>query len=49
MTKGKDGEWYAANGKVPISKDQVQEYPKGYRGFYAFEKYTKKQIKDTNF
>lgn len=46
LTKGKDGQWYASNGKILIPKDQVQEYPKGYRGFFAFEKYSTKQIED---
>jgi N-acetyl-anhydromuramyl-L-alanine amidase AmpD len=44
LTKGGDGNWYA--GKICIEKSNVQEYPKGFRGFYAFEKYTKKQIAD---
>jgi N-acetyl-anhydromuramyl-L-alanine amidase AmpD len=41
--KKKDGKWYSsANTVIPDNK--VQEYPEGYRGFYAFEKYTDKQI-----
>ena len=34
-----------ANTKVnPIPKQNVQEYPKGYMGFYGYEKYTLAQI-----
>lgn len=51
----KDEEWYAAkwdkirrknvpNLKTKIPIERVQLYPEGYRGFYAFEKYTDEQI-----
>lgn len=40
----KDGEkWKNVYGGT-ISNDRVYEYPEGYRGYYAFEKYTDEQI-----
>jgi hypothetical protein len=40
-----DNKWYPSGNKtneIPIQN--VIEYPNGYRGFYAFEKYTNEQI-----
>jgi len=31
----------------PINSSNVVEYPEGYRGYYAFERYTAKQIEST--
>jgi N-acetylmuramoyl-L-alanine amidase len=48
--KEKDGKWYnvydykAKRWSKPIPDSKVVKYPNGYRGYYAFEKYTKKQI-----
>lgn len=50
-----DNKWYPAKWDVskkfvankackPIPTENVVEYPKGFRGFYAFEKYTPQQI-----
>lgn len=39
----KNGDWYSYTGSK-IECKNVQEYPRGYRGWYAFEKYTEKQI-----
>ncbi len=39
----KDGNWFSYTG-TEIKCCDVQEYPMGYRGYYAFEKYTNKQI-----
>lgn len=39
----KNGKWYNYAGGVVADCD-VQEYPKGYRGYYAFEKYTTAQL-----
>jgi N-acetyl-anhydromuramyl-L-alanine amidase AmpD len=44
LTK-KDGTWYHALNK-PF-KGEVVEYPDGYRGYKAFEKYTDAQIEST--
>lgn len=56
LVKHTDGKWYPGDWdtrlkrNVPrlnlraISEDRVYEYPRGYRGFYAFEKYTPEQI-----
>ncbi len=42
----KNGKWYnSANQEMKC--EEVQEYPRGYRGFYAFEKYTPKQLQAT--
>lgn len=44
------GKWYnvydykAKKWKNPIPEDKVVLYPDGYRGYYAFERYTKEQI-----
>jgi N-acetyl-anhydromuramyl-L-alanine amidase AmpD len=39
----KNGRWFSVTGKeIPLKN--VQLYPKGYRGFFGFEKYTPKQI-----
>ena len=35
--------WYSFSG-AKVKDCDVQEYPKGYRGYYAFEKYTTAQI-----
>ena len=43
----KDGDdWKSTTGKV-IPTEQVQLYPEGFRGYYAFEKYTDEQIAAT--
>jgi N-acetyl-anhydromuramyl-L-alanine amidase AmpD len=43
----KDGEdWKCTTGKI-IPSEQVQLYPDGFRGYYAFEKYTSEQIEAT--
>jgi len=42
----KDDGWYGFTGKK-IPNDKVQEYPDGFRGFKAFEKYTDAQIEST--
>ena len=39
----KNGKWYNFTGGE-IKPENVFEVPKGYRGYYAFEKYTDKQI-----
>lgn len=39
----KDGKWYSYVGKEVDCKDVI-EYPRGYRGYFAFERYTDKQI-----
>lgn len=39
----KNGKWYNASDK-PMDESKVVEYPKGYKGYYAFEKYTDEQI-----
>ena len=39
----KDGKWYTWTGKL-IPNNQVQEYPDGFRGHVAFEKYPKAQL-----
>lgn len=39
----KNGRWYSYTG-VEIPSCDVQEYPQGYRGFYAFEKYSAAQL-----
>jgi len=56
LVKHTDNNWYPAKWDknlkklVPntnckfIPKEQVQEVPNGFRGFYAFQKYTKEQI-----
>ena len=41
--KKKEGKWYSSAGTL-VPDERVQEYPEGFRGFYAFEKYTEKQI-----
>lgn len=41
--KKKDGKWYSSAGTL-IPDEKVQEYPKGFRGYYGFEKYTEEQI-----
>jgi len=41
LTKGKDNKWYSCTNKLV---ENVEEYPKGFRGYYAFEKYTNEQI-----
>lgn len=39
----KNGKWFTYTGiEVPLCN--VQEYPQGYRGFYAFEKYSTAQL-----
>ena len=45
LEKKADG-WYTFTGKK-LSDDKVQEYPDGFRGFKAFEKYTDAQIEAT--
>lgn len=53
-----DNKWYPAKWDVskkfvankackPIPTENVIEYPNGFRGFYAFEKYTPQQIQST--
>ena len=42
----KDDGWYTFSGKK-LSDDRVQEYPDGFRGFKAFEKYTDAQVEAT--
>ena len=37
------GVWRSTYGRV-VPRDKVQEYPEGYRGFKAFERYTDEQI-----
>lgn len=55
LVKHTDNEWYGAiwdglkgkyvpNLKVKIAKQNVIEFPNGFRGFYGFEKYTDAQI-----
>ena len=39
----KNGKWFNYAGSE-VKKENVQEYPNGYRGYFAFEKYTKAQI-----
>lgn len=39
----KNGKWYNFTG-IEIKPENVVEIPKGYRGYYGFEKYTDKQI-----
>jgi N-acetyl-anhydromuramyl-L-alanine amidase AmpD len=39
----KDGKWLSVYGNV-INPKNIIEYPEGFRGFYAFEKYTDEQI-----
>lgn len=39
----RSGKWYSYTG-VEIPACDVQEYPKGYRGYYAFEKYPAAQL-----
>lgn len=46
LTKNDKGEWLTYTKKV-ISNDKVIEYPEGFRGYYAFEKYTDSQIAAT--
>jgi len=46
LTKSKKGEWLTCTNKI-ISNDKVVEYPEGFRGYYAFEKYTDAQIEST--
>lgn len=42
----RNGKWYSYTGaEVPTC--DVQEYPKGYRGYYGFEKYTAAQLVST--
>ena len=43
LKKDDDGAWRTVYGNLIDQKDVVQ-YPEGYRGFYAFEKYTPQQI-----
>jgi N-acetyl-anhydromuramyl-L-alanine amidase AmpD len=43
LTK-KNGQWYNTRNNL-IPQENVVEYPNGFHGFYAFEKYTEKQIK----
>ena len=43
LKKGTDGLWRTVYGEL-IDQDKVVEYPKGYRGYFAFEKYTDEQI-----
>lgn len=43
LTKKGDGNWYSYTGKI-IPKENVEEYPKGFKGFYGYEKYTPAQI-----
>lgn len=39
----RNGKWYnGVGGEIPAC--DVQEYPKGYRGYYGFEKYTALQL-----
>ena len=45
LEKKSDG-WYSYTGEK-ISADRVVEYPDGFRGFKAFEKYTDEQIEAT--
>ena len=45
LEKKSDG-WYSYTGEK-ISADRVVEYPDGFRGFRAFEKYTDEQIEAT--
>lgn len=39
----RNGKWYSYTG-VQIQDCDVQEYPKGYRGYYGFEKYSTAQL-----
>lgn len=39
----RNGKWFSYTG-AEIKCEDVQEYPRGYRGYFAFEKYTKEQI-----
>lgn len=43
----RNGKWYSYTG-VEIPSCDVQEYPKGYRGYYAFEKYSAAQLVSLN-
>lgn len=40
----RNGDWYSYTG-VRLPCERVQEYPRGYRGYYAFEKYPEIQLK----
>ena len=44
LRRNSKGQWETVYGNV-ISNDLVIEYPSGYRGYYAYEKYTSDQIK----
>jgi len=46
LKKDANGLWRTVYGNL-VDQDNVQEYPDGYRGFYAFEKYTPEQIEKT--
>ena len=39
----KNGKWFNYSGGE-VKAENVQEYPNGYRGYFAFEKYSKTQI-----
>jgi len=41
LTKGLDGRWYSYANKLV---ENFVEYPEGFRGYFAFEKYTDAQI-----
>ena len=45
LTK-KEGKWYSYTNTL-VHDENVVEYPQGYRDFFAFEKYTAKQIETT--
>lgn len=46
LTKKGDGNWYSYTNKL-IPKENVEEYPNGFKGFYGYEKYTPQQIQAT--
>lgn len=46
LVKDEAGLWRTVYGNL-VDQNNVQEYPKGYRNYYAFEKYTPQQIEAT--
>ena len=42
LTK-RNGKWYTAFGTI-MPENRIQHYPNGYRGYFAYEKYTDAQI-----
>lgn len=43
LTKNKAGQWRSYAGTI-IPDNKVELYPQGFRGYYAYEKYTDKQL-----